>query len=261
MKDTCKILVLSDLNKSTSKTLKSAVTLAKIMDAKIDFFYVKKPTEVVEKDSQLSAIRIINKAYITIDKEIKKIINPISDDYNTAIKHSFTIGNIKNEIAEYIDKNKPDVIVLGKQKAAVFPFLGDNITQFVLEKHKGTIVIADDQNSLEPNKELALGLFQNINSTGVLVENIIKAAQKPLTYFKTTEKDTAPKKNSFLEAQNAVEYVFEQGDNTIENISNYLSKKKINVLFVSREKSNSAAMKTSIKSIIKSINCALILTN
>ncbi len=49
MKDTCKILVLSDLNKSASKTLKSAVTLAKIMDAKIDFFYVKKPTEVVLK--------------------------------------------------------------------------------------------------------------------------------------------------------------------------------------------------------------------
>lgn len=261
MNATCKILVLSDLSKSASKTIKSAVALAKIIDANIDFFYVKKPTEVVEKESQLSAIRTINKAYVTIDKEIKNLISPISDSYNTKINYSFTIGNIKNEIAEYIDENKPDIIVLGKQKGTILPFLGDNITQFVLKKHKGTVVIADDQNSLEPNKELSLGLFQNINSSSILVENIIKATQKPLTYFKVSEKDNVSKKDNILEAQNKIEYVFEQGDNTIKNISNYLSKKKINVLFVSRKKNNSDAMKTSVRSIIKSINCSLILTN
>lgn len=260
MKDTCKILVLSDLGKSASKTIKSAVALAQIIDANIDFFYVKKPTEVVKEESQLSAIRTINKAYVTIDKEIKNLINPISDSYNTKINHSFTIGNIKSEIAEYIHKNKLDIIVLGKQKATILPFLGDNITQFVLKKHKGTIVISDDENSLEPNKELSLGLFQNSNSTGILVKNITKATQKPLTYFKITKNDTASKK-TLLEAQNKIEYVFEQGDNAMKNISNYLSKKKINALFVSREKNNSDAMKTSIKSIMKSINCSLILTN
>tara|TARA_B110000238_G_scaffold159285_1_gene172708 strand:+ start:153 stop:935 length:783 start_codon:yes stop_codon:yes gene_type:complete len=260
MKDTCKILVLSDLSKSASKTIKSAVALAKIIDANIDFFYVKKPTEVVKEDSQLSAIRIINKAYVTIDKEIKNLLNPISDSYNTKINHSFTIGNIKSEIAEYIHKNKPDIIVLGKQKATILPFLGDNITQFILKKYKGTIVISDNQNSLEPNKELSLGLFQNSNSTAVLVENIIKATQKPLTYFKITKNDTTSKK-TLLEGENKIEYVFEQGDNTMKNISNYLSKKKINALFVSRKKNNSDAMETNIKSIVKSINCSLILTN
>ena len=261
MKDTYKILILSDLSKSADKTIKSAVALAKIMNANIDFFYVKKPTEVVEKESQLSAIRTINKAYVTIDKEIKNLINPISNNYNTKINHSFTIGNIKSEIAEYIDKNKPDIIILGKQKAAIFPFLGDNITQFVLKKHKGTVVIADEQNSIEPNKELTLGLFQNSNAMDTLLENIIKATQKPLTFFKIAKDDTNCEQNPFLEAQNKIEYVFEQGDNTIKNISNYLSKNKINVLFVSREKNNSDAMKTSIKSIMKSINCSLILTN
>ena len=260
MKDTYKILILSDLSKSADKTIKSAVALAKIMNANIDFFYVKKPTEVVEKESQLSAIRTINKAYVTIDKEIKNLINPISNNYNTKINHSFTIGNIKSEIAEYIHKNKPDIIVLGKQKATILPFLGDNITQFILKKYKGTIVISDNQNSLEPNKELSLGLFQNSNSTAVLVENIIKSTQKPLTYFKITKNDTTSKK-TLLEGENKIEYVFEQGDNTMKNISNYLSKKKINALFVSRKKNNSDAMKTNIKSIMKSINCSLILTN
>ena len=90
-----KILVLSDLNKSTSKTIKSSISLAKIVDADVNFFYVKKPTEVVEKESQLSAMRTINKEYFSIDKKIKSIIGPMSEEYKIAINHTFSIGNLK----------------------------------------------------------------------------------------------------------------------------------------------------------------------
>jgi nucleotide-binding universal stress UspA family protein len=256
-----KILILSDLGKSTNTTIKSGVTLAKVVDAEIDFFYVRKPTEVVAEDSQLSALRTINKAYFTIDKQIKNIINPIEKRYEKRINHSFIIGNIKNEIAEYLDKNKPDIVVLGKQKSKILPFLGDNITQFILKKHQGTIVIADNAKGLEPNTELSLGLLQNIKPKEVLVENIISATQKPLTYFKIAEDNSDSQQSPFLKVPNRVEYVFEQGDNTIKNISNYLSKSKINLLFVSREKNDISAIKTSISNIIKSINCSLILTN
>jgi nucleotide-binding universal stress UspA family protein len=157
MNENYKILVLSDLNKSAGITIKSGVALAKIIDADIDFFYVKKPIEVVAEESQLSAIRTINRTYFTIDKKIKNLISPISQRYNKKINHSFIIGNIKNEITEYIDKNKPDIIVLGKQKSKILPFISDNITQFILKKHKGTIVISDNQSGLEPNTELSLG--------------------------------------------------------------------------------------------------------
>jgi nucleotide-binding universal stress UspA family protein len=261
MNENYKILVLSDLNKSAGITIKSGVALAKIIDADIDFFYVKKPTEVVAEESQLSAIRTINRAYFTIDKKIKNLIYPISQRYNKKINHSFIIGNIKNEITEYIDKNKPDIIVLGKQKSKILPFISDNITQFILKKHKGTIVISDNQSGLEPNTELSLGLFQNIKSKGVLVENIINATQKPLTYFTIAKNNTDAQKTPFLKPQNKIEYVFEQGDNTIKNISNYLSKRKINLLFISREKNNIGEIKESVTSIIKSINCSMILTN
>jgi nucleotide-binding universal stress UspA family protein len=261
MNENYKILVLSDLSKSAGVTITSGVALAKIINADIDFFYVKKPTEVVEEESQLSAIRTINRAYFTIDKKIKELIHPISQRYNKKINHSFIIGNIKSEIGEYIDKNKPDIIVLGKQKAKILPFLSDNITQFVLKTYKGTIVITNNRNGLEPNIELSLGLFQNIESKGVLAENIINATQKPLTYFKIASNNAEAQKAPFLKHQDKIEYVFEQGDNAIKNISNYLSKGKINLLFISREKNNIDAMKTSVTSIIKSLNCSLILTN
>ena len=73
MKNKYKMLVLSDLNETTSSTIKSSISFAKIIKADINFFYVKKPTEVIEKESQLSAMRTINKEYFSIDKKIKTV--------------------------------------------------------------------------------------------------------------------------------------------------------------------------------------------
>ena len=55
-----KILVLSNLDSSTQKILKSAVSLAKMIDGQIEVFSVTKPTEIIAGDNQLSAIRTIN---------------------------------------------------------------------------------------------------------------------------------------------------------------------------------------------------------
>ena len=70
----CKILVLSDLDTSTEKIIKNGVNLAKIVDGEINFFCVKKATDIVEKESQLSAMRTINEKFLEVDNSIKKII-------------------------------------------------------------------------------------------------------------------------------------------------------------------------------------------
>ena len=256
-----KILILSELNKSTSKTIKSSISLAKIVDAEIDFFYVKKPTEIVEKESQLSAMRTINKEYFAIDKKIKNLINPISKDYDININHSFTIGNIKNEIEKYIDKNKPDIIVLGKRKSKIINFIGDYITPFILKKHKGIVVIADDKNPLEPNQDLSLGFFNDIKANGKFVDNIINSSQKALRSYKIAENSNPIKNEEFLNNKKIVEYVFEKGDNAIKNISNYLSKSNVNLLFVNRKNESIKSIKPNIKDVINNIDCTLILTN
>ena len=253
-----KFLILSDLNASTSKIIKSSISLAKIVDAEIDFFYVKKPTEVVEKESQLSAMRTINKEYFEIDKKIKNLLNPISKEYNIKINHSFSIGNIKNEIEKYIDNNKPDVIVLGKRRPKIINFMGDYITPFILKKHKGIIVIADDKNTLEPNKELSLGFFNDTKANNAFTNKIIDFSDKNLRSYKIAENSSSEKKETFLNNKKIIEYVFEKGDDAIKNISNYLSKSNVNLLFVDRKKED---IKPNIKDVINTINCTLILTN
>lgn len=252
MKNKYKILVLSDLNKSTSKTIKSSISIAKIVDADINFLYIKKPSDVVQKDNQLSAMRTINQEYFSIDKKIKDLIAPISKDYNVHINHTFIIGNLKNEIEQYIDENKPDIIVLGKRKSKIVNIMGDNITQFILKKYKGIIVISDETNPLEPNSEVSLGLFNKIESNNVFLESVFNSSQKPLMSFKTKENSTK------LKEEEIIEYPFEKGDNTIKNISNYLTKSNVNLLLVQRDKNNSN--KSNIKEAINKLNCSLILT-
>lgn len=255
-----KILVLSDLNKSTSKTIKSSVSLAKIVDADINFLYIKKPTEVVEKESQLSAMRTINKEYFSIDKKIKSIINPISEKYNITINHTFSIGNLKNEIEKYIDENKPDIIVLSKRKSKTINFIGDNITPFILKKHKGAIVIVDDKNELDPNKELSLGLFNYSKTNDDFSENIIRSTETPLKAFNIENNSDSLKRETFLKDNKTVEYVFSKGDDVLKNISNYLLKSNVNLLFVNRQKNNRNSIKPNIKDVINKLNCSLILT-
>jgi hypothetical protein len=259
-KDKYKVLVLSDLNTSAIKTLKSSVSIAKIVNADIDFFYVKKATDVVEKESQLSAMRTINKEYFTVDKKIKELISPISESYNININHSFIIGNVKNEIEKYIDKNKPDIVVLGKRKSKITNFIGDNIAQFILKKYDGTIVISDEKNPLKPNDELSLGIFNHTEFNNVFKENILNATQKPVISFKISESSKNLKEEIISENNKTVEYVFEKGDNVIKNISNYLSKSNVNLLFVNRENDKKNAVKPTINEVINNLNCSLILT-
>ncbi|MFT4800751.1 MAG: hypothetical protein ACI93N_000513 [Flavobacteriaceae bacterium] len=249
-----KILVLSGLNKATSNILKSGVSLAKIVDADINLLYVKTPTEVVKNESQLSAIRTINKEYLSTNNIIKDLIKPISENYNVNINHSFTIGNLKNEISKYIDDNKPNVIILGKRKSKALKFIGDNITQFILKKHNGAIIIVNDKKTLEPNKELHIGLFNKTKANSEFTDSIIHASRNSIKSFKIAE-NTYSKKEEFDETTK--EYVFAKADNVIKDISNYLSKSKINLLLVDRRKEN--LINTNIKDIINNIDCSLLL--
>ena len=104
-----------------------------------------KPTAIIEKESQLSAIRTINQKYNDTSKEIEKFIKPISDTYKITINSSHAFGNLKNEISNYISENKPDIIVLGKRKSKVLSILGDNITDFILKTFDGIIMIASNK--------------------------------------------------------------------------------------------------------------------
>lgn len=265
-KDKYKILVLSDLKDTTLNIIKNAVSLAKIIDAEMHLFHVKKPTEVVEQESQLSAIRTINRSYVSTDTEIQNMIEPISKDYNISISSSHAFGNIKNEISNFIKTYKPDIVILGKNKSKPFSFVGDNLTDFIQKTHGGAIMIVDHTNSISPDKQISLGVLNSFNKPLNISfsEHLMKHSQKPLKsfkIFKNTNEEQNTKNNS---NQDVTEYVFEHNENSVKNLSGYLSKSNINLLFVDRVKSHTKAQSSpithNINDVISKLNVSFLLS-
>lgn len=254
MNNACKILVLSDVDMSLNATLKSALNLAKIVGGEIDLFCVKKPTEIVEKESQLSAMRTINEKFIATDNQLKSLIKKLNTQKDIAIRHKIAFGNLKDEIGQRLKEIKPDIVVLGKRKSTIFSFFGDNIIDFVLKEYEGTIMVASMKNPLKASSELSLGLLNDntdLNSNR-FKEILISFATKPLKSFKIGGKKAID--NEVSKTKETVEFVFEKGDNALKNMDNYLSKNKVQLLFVNKEKNK-------ISSLIDTLNCSLLLTD
>lgn len=261
-KNKYKILVLSDLNTSTSTILKSGISLAKMVDGSIDFLCVKKPSEIVEKENQLSAIRNINQEHFAIKKEVANLLTPISSAYNMDVNPNISYGNVKSEIGNYIDEHKPDIIVMGKRKSKMLKLVGDNITSFVFKKHRGVIMISADENSLEPGKKVSLGLLNGMENTFEFSKDLFEHTQKPIKSFKVMRQSSATNESINVNNTENVEYVFEANDNSIDNLSNYLSINNINLLCVNREEKtdDKYAMKFSISNVVNKLNVSMLLT-
>ncbi|MBR9913591.1 MAG: universal stress protein [Algicola sp.] len=231
-----KILVLSDLKSDTYTMLKSTVGLAKMLDGNIDLFHVKKPTDIVGQESQLSAIRNINQSYTATGNEIQELTDAVFKNYGVGVSHKYAFGNVKHEISEYIQNQQPDVIVIGKRQPKSFGFVGDNITDFVIKNYDGVIMIVDDKNTIEPEKEFALGFLNSHEELfeATLSKRLKNNAKKPLRSFQILKSNAQfdTERNSL--EKDIVEYVFEKNDNTINSLGNYLSKNQINLLYIDR---------------------------
>lgn len=263
-----KLLVLSDLKSSMISTLKSAISLAKMINGEIAFFHVKNPSELINQESQLSAIRSINHEHTKTDNKIRDITKSFSEDYDINITYSFTFGNVKNEIGEYIKEHRPDIIVLGKKKSKSLNLIGDNIAHFVLREHDGVIMMVDNKNALEPDKELSLGVLNGMERAFNMefADDLIAHNRKPLKSFKIVKNSNVIKATNTTTDKKVIEYVFEQGANSINNLSNYLSKNNINLLCLDRMKNDTnkveenTTITSEIKEIINNLNVSLLIT-
>ncbi|WP_036157415.1 universal stress protein [Maribacter forsetii] len=262
-----KIAVFSDMKESLGNTLKSTLSLAKMLNGDITIFHVKKASEVVTEDSNLSAIRSLNSEFITMDNDINKIVTAYSKDFGVTMSYSCAIGNLKNEIATYIEKEKPDFIVLGKRKSSFFNILGDNLIPFVLKKHKGPIFLTDELNVLDYGNDLSLGVLSNAEEISIadLTKDLLLYSQKPLKSFKILKNKIVLNKPDTAKERKEVSFEFEKNANSIKKISTCITKNKINLLCINRfenkknKEGKSLSMPANISELINNINVPLLL--
>ena len=254
-----KILILSGLKQDFEATVKSASNLAKMIDAEVDFFHVKKPSEIIKKENQLSAIRTINREQVKLEKELNSLLDPLKAKYAIDIKTKFTFGNVKAEIEKHINKTKPDVLVLGKRKTKLLNLPDDRVIEFVLNKFSIPVLIASNQNSIESLDNLTIGVLnssENLDSQAVL-NKLVRQSKNPLKSFRVIDKGESltNKKND-----NTVEYIFDKNDNTVNSISNYLVKSNVNLLYLNKAKDLSTKI-VSLREIINKVNVPMLIAN
>ncbi len=262
MKNNYKILVLSDLKGDTTSMLKSTVSLAQMTGGSIEFFHVKSPTDIVENDNQLAAKRAVNKEFATTSNKINNLRKLFSQEYKADIDFKFSVGNVKNEIEKHITEYDPDIVVLGKRKVKPLRFIGDRITDFVLKKHAGVIMIAASENALEPNKEISLGVLNGTeNSFNIgFAQDLLDRAQEPLKSFQMVKDPSTVKKATIPTDKKVLEYVFERNDNSVKNLSKYVSKNNINLLCISRGQKKSS-IASDVSDIVGKLNVSLLVAN
>lgn len=258
-----KILVLSDLSKTASITLKSSVSLAKMIDAEINLFHVKKHIDIVKRDNQFSAMRTLNEVHNNTKKAIDALANDYSKEYDVKISGNYAFGKIKEEIQKQIELYKPDIIVLGQRDSNSLKLIGDSITRFVLKKFKGIIMISSNENALMPNEKMTLGIFNGSSKifNTEISRDLITHTNSPLKSFKILNGQEETSNTSTLTEEKIVEYVFDQNDNTMSTLSSYLLKNNINLLCVDRAKSKTrSATETPLKEVVSKINVSLLVS-
>lgn len=256
-----KILVLVDLKKSSDTIIKSTANLAKMIGGDIDLLHVKKPIDVVKNDNQLSSMRTINRDYLMSKNHIEDVVKSIDKGLN--ISYGLTYGNVKQEIEEHIKNTNPDIVVLGKKRFNAIKLAGDNLTKFILKKYKGIVLIASNKHVLEYDKNLSLGMLNNIEEPSEdLTKQLLSLTQKPLVAFKVKKgSDTEVPINNNLASKKKIEYVFEPNDNAIGNISHYMLKSNIDLLWIDRNKVDSKKTNDlGLDTIINKMNVSLLLT-
>tara|TARA_R110002049_G_scaffold181169_4_gene348238 strand:- start:4197 stop:4997 length:801 start_codon:yes stop_codon:yes gene_type:complete len=258
-----KILVLSDLSKTASTTIKSTVSLAQMIDADIELFHVKKHIDIVNIDNQLSAIRTLNNEQITTKKKIEALINPISKDYNVTINYNYVFGKIKEEIRSHIANSKPDIIVLGQRDSNPLQLIGDSITRFILKTFKGVIMISSNENALVPNEKISLGIFNDSNKifNTEFSKDLMIHTKVPLKSFKiiNSQKETA--KIVAGKEEKIIKYVFEQNADAMDTLSSYLLKNNINLLCVDRAEDRAKnTNEASLREVVSKLNVSLLVS-
>ena len=232
-----KILFLCDLERYSDKMLKNSINLAKILNARIEMFYVKKVTDIAKADNQFSVMREMSHDFIDSNKFFEESLSALSDEERNLISYTIGYGNIKDEVSWHIKSFNPDVIVMGKRKRKAVSFIGDSLTEFVINNYDGEVVIAREDGRFDLDGNISLGLFNTDENSfkETIAETLIGHSKKPLKHFRSMKASTIERLEKADKTLRKVEYIFEQNATLVKNISKYVSLNKVNLLCLEKK--------------------------
>ena len=124
--------------------------------------------------------------------------------------------------------------------------MGDSITEFVLSRFEGPILIASDKLTLEPEQKLSIGILNGCppSQSTRFASDLMLKVKKPIKSFKFVKDSDGSETQNSLQGKEMVEYAFAYTKGAINGLSKYVSQNKIDLLFLDRESMNSNTQTT-----------------
>ncbi|NAY90938.1 universal stress protein [Muricauda sp. JGD-17] len=244
-KNKYRISVLLDLTKASETILTNAVQLAKAIDGSVAVFHVKPALSLVDRESQLSAIRNIRDQEKNTLNTLQQLVNTVGEQENITIPFTMASGNVKNRIQTYIAEEKPDILVLGKPRSRT-NLLGASITDFVVDKINTHVLIMVEDHKLDTFKGLSLGIFGNtLPKNGQdIISDLKQDNDKPIRVFQIKSQQSSHTESETAAQHKTIDYVFTEGANALDSLVKYVHRTNTELLCIPKGNKKTFAFKS-----------------
>lgn len=218
------ILVLTDFSEAATIALRNASKLAKLVNGKLQAYYVQPLQKFTEEENQLSLGRNLRESYTQTLVKGQKLMKAIGEEEGVEISFSTESGNVKNCILNKLKNTNPNLVIIGKRTSNPLKLIGDRVTQFLIDECPTSILIGGSNKELHSFSDLSLGFYgKTIAKDSVKIIEPLLQKPNSVKYFgirdlmskeQVDEVDTE-KENTFMFPQ--------QGMKAIEALTSYVA--------------------------------------
>jgi ABC-type enterochelin transport system substrate-binding protein len=110
------------------------------------------------------------------------------------------LGNIQNCILDKVKEIQPNLIILGKRKSKFLDFIGDKVTQFVIDNCDTSVLICSSNREVHYFSDLSLGFFgEAIEKSDFQIINHLNESTRSVRYFGIRSKMSSLETNAASE--------------------------------------------------------------
>ena len=232
-----RILVPTDFSTCAANALKSAVHIAKHLNAKITLFHVKEEMILQEGSRSHFNEPVLNDE---LKSRFKEFVEPVRDIRQLSYDQMARIGDVEEQIAELAEEIDAEVIIMGtKGSSGIYEVLMGSNTYAVVRSSKIPVLVipsgseineihhialAGDYKPIQPEMLEPVKLFAGIDGADIHIVHVDDNGN-----LTEKEKEAAMKFNRYLK-NHRHHYHLIIGDDVEESLNSYCINKNIDVI-------------------------------
>lgn len=218
-------LVLTDFSDASNIALLNAAKFVKLTNGHIHAYHVQTSVPMAVEQNQITLKgRLRENDRQTLSKA-NKIISAIEEREGIKIEFSMDHGNVKNCVSNKVKETNPDLVFLGRRKSKFLDFIGDKVTQFVIDHCDTSVLISGSNHELHSFSDLSLGFFgETIEKSELKIVDHLNESTRSVKYFGIQSRVSAGETLDTVQ-KTPTSFIFTQeGLKAIEALTSYVAR-------------------------------------